>query len=255
MIVYEESQLEKLLYCSKCRDRFDEPRILPCGNLICQRCIQDIQNLVGILDDSEFHCQICSHFHDFPKIKSFPLCQQVVEFLSIEPKQTPHNYVYITLKSIEDKLNQLDKDEVDSHEINDYLLKLQAHVIKITNETIDKITTLKSSILSDLNTYQSKYLELNKQLDKFNSGSNLTEIKRLHSELKTSINSVVINDNMNDLNDLIKVVKEMVEREMERYEKFVFSSEVLEHGKSLVEIDRELQRVEYVQTPKFNDNE
>lgn len=255
IMFYEESQLDKLLYCSRCREKFDEPRVLPCGNLICQRCIQDIQNLVGILDDPEFHCQICTHFHDFPKNKSFPLCQQVYEFLSIKPNEKPRSHIHIALRSLEKRLDRFNQD-VNSLEMSEYLSKLQAHVISTTDETIEKMTELKESIISDLSSYQMKHLELNKQLERFNSDSKLKEIKRIHSELKTNINMMTLSQrDFNDVNILINEVKEVVEREKKRYDEFVCNSGVLEHGKSLVEIDRELHNLDFIQVNKFNENE
>lgn len=90
-MLYEEAQLDSVLLCPKCHLKHDTPKCLPCGNIICQRCINDIQNLLDQIGHTEFHCQICSEFHEFPSSQSFPTCHQVATLLTklpLEQKRT-----------------------------------------------------------------------------------------------------------------------------------------------------------------------
>lgn len=39
---------ERLIYCSICHEKFNDPRILPCSHTYCLRCIQDILSSNGL---------------------------------------------------------------------------------------------------------------------------------------------------------------------------------------------------------------
>jgi hypothetical protein len=41
------------LRCGKCNQKFDEPRILPCGNTVCNSCIQALVTTADKKDNSE----------------------------------------------------------------------------------------------------------------------------------------------------------------------------------------------------------
>ena len=61
--------------------------ILPCGNTVCQSCIQ--KNLVDskISDLNEFKCFMCEEIHKFPQNKPFPVNRPLAKLLNKELKR------------------------------------------------------------------------------------------------------------------------------------------------------------------------
>ncbi len=55
---FDENELNTMLLCKKCNGRLNEPRILPCGEIIYSHCFSTIQ-----VEDNKFSCLICSKRH------------------------------------------------------------------------------------------------------------------------------------------------------------------------------------------------
>ena len=53
-----------------CKMRYDEPRILPCGDSVCNSCIQIILNSINKSNDT-YQCLLCKQSH----VKSVSLFQ------------------------------------------------------------------------------------------------------------------------------------------------------------------------------------
>ncbi len=37
---YQEASIVHLLNCQNCKLKYDEPRLMPCGKTVCNRCIR-----------------------------------------------------------------------------------------------------------------------------------------------------------------------------------------------------------------------
>lgn len=59
---YEASQIENLLICGVCKERFLEPQLLPCGETICRKCIVDTKT--GF--ERCYSCVYCKDLHLVP---------------------------------------------------------------------------------------------------------------------------------------------------------------------------------------------
>ena len=72
---YGESEINNILNCPMCQARYDEPKILPCGQIICSYCVANL--------DKEFNCSFCSKVHVVPN-ESFQTCVLISKLLSIK---------------------------------------------------------------------------------------------------------------------------------------------------------------------------
>jgi hypothetical protein len=76
---FDSDQINNVLNCKKCTGRFEEPKILPCGNSIYSHCVSSIQTK----ENKEFQCLVCDELHDMPQ-KGLSLNKIVLEMLSFE---------------------------------------------------------------------------------------------------------------------------------------------------------------------------
>ena len=70
-LFYDKEEIDKELKCPCCSQKFVSPRLLPCGDSICLKCIQFIKDQ----NSNDFlRCPVCEELHSFdtdklPKIK------------------------------------------------------------------------------------------------------------------------------------------------------------------------------------------
>lgn len=75
---YEHNQVEDILNCPNCNERYDRPLLLPCFKSICNKCVENIRNYNSI------SCPFCKNSHDLPK-NGFPLNDALFNLLKIKP--------------------------------------------------------------------------------------------------------------------------------------------------------------------------
>ena len=68
---FEQDQILTVLNCSKCINRIDEPRLLPCGNTVCNDCITTL-TVSRNPNSNMFECAMCLNEHMLPN-EEFPL--------------------------------------------------------------------------------------------------------------------------------------------------------------------------------------
>lgn len=57
----DEDEISRELACRKCKRTFNDPRLLPCGETMCQRCIQE--QLVQDNHGRSLTCLFCNETH------------------------------------------------------------------------------------------------------------------------------------------------------------------------------------------------
>ena len=75
---FDSNQINEVLNCTKCNERLDEPRILPCGKSICSFCAESIK-----VKDRDFQCLICEDKHEMSK-NGLPIIEFAVKMLSFK---------------------------------------------------------------------------------------------------------------------------------------------------------------------------
>ncbi len=78
---YEESKIKSELNCVKCKQRLDEPRILPCGEYICAYCSISIE-----ATNNKFKCFACREDHLMPD-EGLPISKRMLRFLALNPEE------------------------------------------------------------------------------------------------------------------------------------------------------------------------
>lgn len=67
---FEAKDILEELICPNCQMKFADPRILPCGQTCCQKCVEElIRNIESVND---FTCPFCASIHHVPTQIGFP---------------------------------------------------------------------------------------------------------------------------------------------------------------------------------------
>ena len=78
---YEENQVNKLFICQKCNQKYDVPRLLPCGETICSYCVE----IIELTNSNEIKCPMCEVNHVKPS-NGFPLNKAIFNLMNEKPK-------------------------------------------------------------------------------------------------------------------------------------------------------------------------
>ena len=77
---YEKELIEKNLYCLNCNQRYNTPKYLPCGSIICD-CYKN-----STINESSILCPFCKNEHRIPS-NGFPIVKQLLNLLNAKPIQ------------------------------------------------------------------------------------------------------------------------------------------------------------------------
>lgn len=112
---YEENKIADVLKCTHCRQKLDEPKILPCGKTICNSCIQTTLESFNQTEES-FMCLICNCKHFYNK-GGFPVNEALKAILDQAPVEVSRGDLIETLKEdlakIERKTSELENSLVN----------------------------------------------------------------------------------------------------------------------------------------------
>lgn len=176
---YEEIQINENLICDICKKVFDEPRILPCGETFCSKCIHLMAKPKGTTDTENFLlCSACSEMHPVPKT-GFPLNKQIIRLINQKPKVFNRGAQAETLKTnlvqITNELNEFNqKIKSKTDIIKDYCENIKSDVDLVTESAKEYINKFNKSFIEQINKYRDNCIErmlsdndYNEKLDKF----------------------------------------------------------------------------------------
>ncbi len=152
---YAEEKINSILNCKKCSNRYEEPRILPCGNTICHECVTTEKN--------EYSCYFCEKNHEKP-VDGFPINKSLGELLRYAPNDIYRGKSVEVLKSsLKELHSQADlleltlKTGVDK--IKDLCLSLKIDLDLATESAMSRIAELRDSLLAEINLYEGHSIE------------------------------------------------------------------------------------------------
>ena len=80
---YQEKEINALILCPACSDTYDDPRLLPCGESMCHKCIIASHSN----DQSSIDCQFCHETHAIPHPHGFTANQRLAKLVAIKPDE------------------------------------------------------------------------------------------------------------------------------------------------------------------------
>ena len=193
---YEETKLNEELTCNKCRERLDDPRILPCGDTICSDCVLSIR----VADNNKFDCLICEKKHTMPD-DGLPVNKKLLAILSLKPSEVYRGQIVQKLK---EALNEIHKKSTQLtfgsnngiYQIKEHCINLKNELQLSTEEAIKQINEYNLELIKEIEQYEKECVK------SYDQNYNLTEnfskiIKKLdsfHAEWTHYLKQTTISD-------------------------------------------------------------
>ena len=152
---YEENQINSKLKCPKCKSRFQDPRILPCGETVCHLCIVELVRLASTPTTDktgEFMCIFCTHMHKKPSPEGFISCKFLNSLMSEKPSEI---YCGKNLEKLKTNLNIINtKIDKMNNDLKHGVDIIKAYCAKLRKE----VKSSKEAIIEHLNETTAHYL-------------------------------------------------------------------------------------------------
>ncbi len=141
---FEEEYINNLLKCDKCIQNFskyDQPKSLPCGKIICDKCETLIYKESN--EERKFKCTLCSNEHSIPD-EGFNLNDLAYSLITAKPKEIWRGKKYEQLKINLNKIEQLVQElklnyENGADKIKEHCIEQRRLVQLSTEKKIEKI--------------------------------------------------------------------------------------------------------------------
>ncbi len=179
---YDHNQVEDLLNCSVCHQRYDKPLLLPCWKTICNKCV--INRTVLDSDGVEkLNCPFCvksSIIHEVPD-QGFAVNDALNSLLHLKPVDVHRAELFKTvgdlLKKIQFNMNDLDNIEKNIKlNLYDYFEIIKNEIVENTQTLIDQATKYRDKLINQieyLKQQSCKYFT-----DLFSTDGSLSELKK-----------------------------------------------------------------------------
>ena len=182
---YQEDKVNNVLKCSnsKCRQRLDEPKMLPCGEIICSACVSLIQTT-----NSMFRCLICDKMHIMPD-EGLPTNKNLSTLISMQPSDVYRGMPAETLKEL---LNGMPKQILSlkfsinngGEKIKEFCNGLKADVHLITEEAVQQLYDHRNKFFDEIDEFQkitlASYQPNRKNKEEFNE--TVKDMENFHAE-------------------------------------------------------------------------
>ena len=127
---FEQIQIEENLKCLQCKNIYQTPKSLPCGESICDFCIRAVLNFLAN-GQKVFQCRLCPASHAIPINFQFPDNKSLMKLLKERPQEMQSHCKI--LKEFKASLEHNRKNclELKSFLINNGIDKVQEHCDKL----------------------------------------------------------------------------------------------------------------------------
>jgi hypothetical protein len=174
---------QEILHCQNCQKKYDEPKILPCGNTICNNCIKTFltnkkekkktqsqkSNSHKILNgyemlSNEFKCLMCEENHEFPPDNAFPTNQQILKLLTKDLKLFNFGESAAKLKNYVESINEnkLELQELTiggKNFIEDYCMKIRKDIDFSAEKEIECIYKRQEELCGETRVYEKQTID------------------------------------------------------------------------------------------------
>jgi hypothetical protein len=150
---FDHETLESELKCSFCYERFNDPRVLPCGNTCCLNCIINERNMTN-----SFECKLCKDTHETNDPTKYPISHLVNNLLKKTEHKISSQFIKMGFKEEFDKFKNKTKDLIDKN------FNFDKHLSEYCETMRHQITVRTESIINCLNEHCDKMC---KQIDNY----------------------------------------------------------------------------------------
>ena len=158
---YTEHQMNQHLKCQVCQDKLFNPRILPCGQSICESCCIPIEE--SARNKGEFKCKLCSKSHQIAE-DGFPINIQLSKLLNEQAEEVIRSESIEALKArlrqlqtaVEESVTQL---QLGLAEVSEHCFRLRNRVQLETEQAKEFLDNHNEKLIGEINAYEQKCRE------------------------------------------------------------------------------------------------
>ena len=208
---YSSNEINGHLFCLNCKNRFKEPKVLPCGSTICLDCEKKLLTW----DGSTYECPICKRIHTKPEDNILPVNVLVKDILSLIPLNVYSDKLYEKAEGLlrnAQNLNQnltLELENCKSHVLVHCDL-LRNEIDIATESRIQKLNNYRDNFVQKIDKYEEKCLQKSQ-----NSTDCVHSILQFTKNMELKFENYREAFNRPDLNDseLIEINNELTDLE------------------------------------------
>lgn len=160
------------LNCSICEEIYDDPKILPCGETLCRKCIPKMIEKYKTTNVSQLKCLFCKKIHEITKA-GFPSNKIVVSLIN---ETSRSNYLVLysrskkseilknSLKVIKNENKKLKQSIINpAGKVDDFCSFLETKIQHATEVKIQQINDMNEKLLNEIRQFKKN---CNRNLDK-----------------------------------------------------------------------------------------
>jgi hypothetical protein len=179
---FTEEQCNQYVTCQRCEETFFDPRSLPCGECVCNKCI--VSHLEN--GSKQFKCFCCTKTHPVPE-EGFPESKVMLSFMKAKPngeiKMKALDDFKSEMSKIKDNLNILNlKVNKSDESIKDHCEMVRLQIEIRTDSIITKIEEYKEVLLKEVDDYENECINQIQNVKKRSFQQTLDENTELYNE-------------------------------------------------------------------------
>jgi hypothetical protein len=176
---YDEDAVDCELQCPLCSQMLEDPRVLPCGNICCLKCIRGQFNITN-----NYKCKCCESIHEKKEDDEYPISKLAKNLLEKAKTKISSKFIQLNFKQELNKfkaaINSLDEKQRNyKSNLSDYCQLVRSQIVLRTD-----------SIIIDLHKHCD---EMFKTIDHYES-EKIKEWDNENEEYRTNL-TTLINDN------------------------------------------------------------
>jgi hypothetical protein len=156
---YEAVELENILICMICENKFQDPRLLPCGRTFCNSCIDFMVDT----EKKKVKCQYCSKTHEIPQDGFMPNLDmaRIVKLKSNEVFRCKLDRELRTKSNLlRNKVDKIKNDlTVGESLIRDHCDKVRNDVQLAVEQAHVKLDEIHGELMDEINAYEKRVQE------------------------------------------------------------------------------------------------
>jgi len=232
---YEESQIDEILKCRECNQKFDEPRILPCGSSVCTVCLGKIsKTLEKATHYDSFKCSVCQANHKILKDAEFPVNYHIQGLLQKFPVDIYRGDIIEKFKSnlkfIETGVRKMENDLKNSiDKVKEHFIEVRCDIDLATEAAIEQIKHHGNELIELANDYEKKTIASISSIDlkcKMEFEEQILQMHEFSSKNRDYLVKALISDNeVLERNKVALELKKNVDFQQRKLEALIFNKQ------------------------------
>jgi hypothetical protein len=267
---YQADKIETILICNVCDRKMVDPRLLPCGKSVCNRCVDFLTDA----EKKKIKCKYCCKEHEIPD-GGFYINQLAQEMLKCEAKAVFRSNHTEEFKKLLETLNATKQSIESTLECGD--AKIRDHCDKVRNDmelaieqAHEKLDEIHKDFMDEIDDYEKecqekfKLIQQNKvDIDKALNDSNELLSKSNHLLQQFKIDQTQLSklfESAQSLLIILEQLKDEIQRDMFNESLLKFEKQITFDSNVIGKIVKQnielyfLENIENMQKLDFNHN-